>query len=128
MSKIEKGVALAFVCSIAALGGLSCSSTGGAFVPHSQFVYPNSNVKVLGQAKAEISKTGVFMPPNLTIEDLRKVYQQALSQVSGANVLVNYKEDTHFSYIPLPIFPIYTIRYTIEGDAARMEAGKQELR
>ena len=126
MKKKKQIVALVSLCSIAAFGGFGCSVTSGGLGIKSQFVYPNSNVTALGPAKAEWSKTGFFMAPNMTINDIRGTYNKALSQVSGANVLVNYKEDTTVTLFPL--FPIYTIRYVIEGEAAHMEVGKKVLK
>lgn len=102
-----------------------CSTTYGRLVPNSQFAYPNSNIKTLGPVKAEVQKTTWLIAPTLKSKDIKKCYNDALSQASGANILINYKEDTTFTAWP---FSIYNIKYRIEGEAGRMVIGKQELR
>ena len=101
-----------------------CTITTGRMSPKAQYVYPNSNVTIVGPVKAEASKTGILIPPTLTIDDMKKVYKDALAQASGANVIVNMKEDTSFT----SIWIFYTVTYKIEGEAARMEVGRQELK
>jgi len=128
MHKLKVCSVLALLGIIAMLGGSGCSTTGGHLAPQAHFVYPNSNVKILGTAKAQCSKTSVFIPPRLGLEDLKSVRDKVLSQVSGANVLVNVKEDTTWTVIPLGYFNIYMVTYKLEADAAHMEVGRQELR
>ena len=104
---------------------VACTTSFGAQQPNTQFVYPNSNVKILGPAQASITKQGLLgfnvLP---TGDEVRAVYDQALSQQDGANVLVNFSEDTDFT-----TFLFWaTSTYTIKGDAAKMEVGKQYLR
>ena len=89
------------VCSMLVMTG--CSVTTGHYVPNSQFAYPNSNIKPLGTVQAKITKTG--NPPNITFEEIRKVYEDALSQAQGANILINVKEDTTWKPAILPFFP-----------------------
>lgn len=111
------------VCSILVMAG--CSHTFGSYVPNAQFAYPNSNIKPLGTVQAKVTKTG--SPPVLTLEDVKKAYNDALSQAEGANILINYKEDTTWTSVPLPLFPS-TVEYRIEGTAARMEVGTKALK
>ncbi|MCK4340682.1 MAG: hypothetical protein KAY37_03025 [Phycisphaerae bacterium] len=109
-----------FLCST------GCTYQAGRFVPNSQYAYPNSNIKSLGPVRAEVSKTWWIFTPELKLEDVRKCYNDALSQVSGANILINYSEDT--IYTTYPILSIHNVKYVLEGEAARMTVGRQELR
>jgi hypothetical protein len=102
-----------------------CSVTNGHLVPNSQFAYPNSNVKTLGPVDAEVKKTSWLVQPRLKLEDIRSCYNTALSKAPGANILVNYKEDTTYTQYP---FAIFSVRYQLRGEAAEMTVGKQELR
>jgi hypothetical protein len=103
-----------------------CTFQYGHMQPNSQFAYANSNVKALGPVHAETKKSGWFAPPSLNVDDIKGVYNKALSQVEGANILINFKEDTYFtSYSPLPL---YQIKYVLDGEAAKMTVGTQELK
>ena len=118
-----------FVCLVALSGCLmlsGCTMQYGHQVPNSQFAYANSNVTALGPVKAEITKSRWFAGPQLTIDDIKGVYNEALGQAEGANILINYKEDTFFTMIP--VVPLSFVTYRLEGEAARMEVGRQELR
>jgi len=66
-----------------------------------------------------------IVAPELSLEDIRKCYNEALSKASGANLLINYREDTTFTSWPLSI---YTVKYAIEGEAARQTIGQQYLK
>lgn len=101
-------------------------STNGRFMPHSQFVYPNSNVKVLGPVVARQCRVTPIIPYEITLEDMTKTYNKALAGQAGANLLVNYTEDVSIVMICLYI-PIYIVTYELKGDAARMEVGEQDL-
>lgn len=57
--------------------------------------------------------------------DIKKCYNDALGKVSGANILINYKEDTTFTSYP---FDIYTIQYSVRGEAAQMTIGQQDIK
>jgi len=115
-------LALAGMCWMMA----GCAYTLGHYVPNSQFAYPNSNVKTLGPVSAKVSKTVWFGNPEFTVEDIKRVYNEALAQQQGANILINYKEDTTvITYGPIPAT---TVEYYIEGEAAKMDVGKQTLK
>lgn len=118
---------IARTLALIACGSLfaACTTNFGAQQPNTQFVYPNSNVKVLGPISASITKEaplGFGVLP--TADEVRRVYQEALAQREGANVIVNFSEDTKFT----TYFLWATTTYTISGDGARMEVGKQRLR
>jgi len=115
---------LALVSTIAGLAGAGCSSVKyGGIRPNSQFVYPNSNVTPLGPTQVTKSRTWFFLRPSLSFEQVRGTYNQALAQVPGANLLIDYKEDTTVS----SYFFFNTVSYTLDGTAAKMEVGKKEL-
>ena len=96
----------------------------GGIVPTSQFVYPNSNVTPLGPTQSSKTKFCILIPPGWSIKDTRQVYNGALSKVPGANVLIDYKEDTTVSTY---FFLFHTITYNLDGTAAKMEVGKQDI-
>lgn len=103
----------------------ACTIKGGALRENSHFVHPNSNIQVLGPVKTTMTKYGVFgFGINFTAEEVRGMYRDALSQQQGANVIVNMAEDT--SVTTVLIVSIAT--HTIEGDAAKAEVGRQQLR
>lgn len=108
------------------LGNLGCTYQFGHFNPNTQFAYPNSNIETLGPVRAEVKKTKWIATPELTLTDIKACYHEALSQASGANILINYSEDTY--YTTIPIIDINTVKYVLEGEAARMTIGQQELR
>ena len=106
--------------------GMGCSTvTAGRFVPNAQFAYPNSNIKMLGPARAQISRKSILVAPRFDMRDLKQTYNEALASQAGANILVNYVEDTTFH----TVFGISnSLTYEISGQAAKMEVGRQYLR
>lgn len=102
-----------------------CTATHGHLVPASQFAYPNSNIKALGPTRAEIKKTTWLIQPRLKLAEIKKCYNDALAKVEGANILINYKEDTVFTQYP---FSIYSVKYTLDGEAAIQTVGQQDLK
>jgi hypothetical protein len=123
--RIKKENVCAALVGVALLGVIGCSSTGGGFMTHTTHAYPNSNIKPMGPTSADWSRFMVFMPASPNVDDLRKVYNDALAKVPGANIMIDFREDTTITIIP-PLF--YITKYRIEGEAAKMEVGKQELR
>jgi hypothetical protein len=113
-------VLAALGCLGIALSGCTTSRTMGHYVPNSQFAYPNSTIKVLGPTTASITKEIEQDSPGLTVEDMRKVYADALAKVEGANILINYREDTTITF---QMFAKPKIQYRLEGEAARMDVG-----
>ena len=94
--------------------------------PQTHFSYPNSNVKSLGPVKVTMKQPGSFMVPRIqTGADDERLYNQALSKVSGANVVLDYVRTTTLYVWPLPA--IYWTEEVFEGTAARMETGQQGL-
>ena len=94
--------------------------------PQSHFDYPNSNVKAIGPVRVKInghSGMGMALP---TAEDHAKVYQAALLQVEGATLITDYAKTVRIYQVPIIPWSWNTLE--IEGTAAKMTIGKQELR
>ncbi len=118
------GCVQSFLMLVAGCIFSGCISTNGALQPNTQFVYPNSNVKELGPVSASRTKMGpLFFVPSFTADEIRSAYDEALSGQSGANVIVNFDEDTTVTNFVL----FNTVKYTIRGQSAAMEVGKQIL-
>ena len=115
-----RGICLVFAMGIAT----GCSMKFGGLEPNTQFVYPNSNVKVLGPVSASMTKIGILMLGGFfSGDDIRSVYREALAQREGANVIVNFNQDTVST-----VWGLVTVNtYSISGDAASMEVGKKRL-
>lgn len=111
-------------CAGALVLSCGCSIKTGSVVPQSAFIFPNSNLTPLGPTKVSKSKTAFFISPNWKVEDTKEAYNKALEQVPGANILTDYSEDTTYTTI---LF-FNTITYTLEGNAGKMEVGKQILK
>lgn len=103
-----------------------CTYRYGRLQPNSQFPYANSNVTPLGHVHAEVKTSSWFVYPKLGVDDIKGTYNDALRQQAGANILINFKEDTYTT--SFAIIPYYQIRYVIDGEAARMDVGRQELK
>jgi len=103
----------------------ACTTTSGHLGDKSHFTYPNSNVKPIGPVSAEVTKFGAFSIA-FSKEDIRKVFNEALSKQAGADLIINYKLDTKFTQLgPLPLF---MSTMSIEGTAAKMTVGLKELK
>ena len=111
-------------CLLLATGLSGCTSTAGMIVPNAHYVYPNSNVELLGAVSATKSKTGFFSPPGIKMDELEALYREALAQKDG-DVLVNATFETKVTVYP--IIPIAKAKFMISGTAAKMTVGKQRL-
>jgi hypothetical protein len=113
-----------FSCLLGSLAlSTGCTTKLGSIRPQTTFAFPNSNITPLGPVKVEKSKTTFFVSPRWTIEDAKDAYNDALAQAHGANIIIDYKEDTAVTRI----MGFTTLTYTIEGTAARMDVGKKPL-
>jgi hypothetical protein len=117
------------------LAGVLCLVAGctvGTYVkasPQAHFVYPNSNVTPLGPVKVTMAGPGGFMTlPMPTSQMESELVGKAIAQVNGANLLTDYVYQMKVTVIPLWFINIYTSRLDLEGSAAKMEVGRQELR
>ncbi len=115
---------LAVVLSTALLSG--CTITQGFFALNSDYAYPNSNITPLKRVSATMAKTSFFPPPNLTPQDVEQLIEQALSQTADADLMIDYTTHTAITYYLIPIYWKMTV--TIEGIAAKMVVGEQELK
>ena len=94
--------------------------------PQSHFDYPNRNVTAIAPVRAMVnghSGMGLALP---TAEDHAKVYQAALQQVAGATLITDYAKTVKIYQLPFVPWSWNTLE--IEGTAAKMTIGKQELR
>ena len=96
--------------------------------PNSHFVFPNSNVTALGPVKVSLSgEVGFFSPPTIKTGELdATVYNKAIRQVVGADMVIDYVRTTRLYMFPF--LPIFWTDVQLEGTAAKMELGKQSLK
>ena len=116
---------VSFIAIIVALSFMAfgCSTKIGAAGTQSHFSYPN--VKPLGKVSATLSKTSWLVYPGVTEEDVKTLMDKALSQKSGADLLINYSIDTKVTIIPFIMLTYMDI--SIEGTAVSMDVGKKNL-
>lgn len=114
----------AVLASLSALLLWGCSTTSGTFEPRTQFVYPNSNVKALGPTEASAKKVGFLgFISAFDRDEIQAVYDEAISKVEGADILLDFQQDTTVTSYPF----VTVITYRIRGTAANMEVGIQDL-
>lgn len=93
--------------------------------PQSHFAYPNSNVKALGPVKLKTKTKASVMPQLTTGDNDEMVFNQAIAQVAGANIILDYVRcSTVYKW---PGLPIYWTVEEIEATAGQMEVGQQGL-
>ena len=112
---------------IVAMAGLlltACTTVSYDLHPKSHFDYPNSNIKPLGQASGEASQISLFLPPSLSGELERQAVQAALSTKPGADILINYTAETKITALAF----IYILAHKVQGTAASMSVGVQDLK
>ena len=100
-----------------------CYSKFGGLEPNSHFAYPNSNVKAIGPVKASAKKFGFIVGSSIDKQFVMKVYNEAL-KTSGGDLIIDAKFDTE----TFMFWPISVTTLTLEGTAASMVIGKQELK
>ena len=122
--------AAGFVALMLLMGAMGCSTTSGAYVTHSNFVYPNSNVIPVGPARASVKRHSWVVSPKVDDKLIQEAVQEALKG-TDADILLNYTIDTKLTYVPIPLIwlPLYYhLTLTVDGTAAKVvEIGKQEL-
>ncbi|WP_036247058.1 MULTISPECIES: hypothetical protein [Methylobacter] len=106
-----------------ALSQIGCSTTHGTFEPTAHFAYPNSNVQPMGHVSATVKEGMFLIPPTLNKEKVLKLMSDALAQQPGADAIINYRLDT--TYTMYPFYYVQTVK--LEGSAAKMQVGEQEL-
>lgn len=103
-----------------------CTMKMGLRNTNTKFVYPNSNVSPLGNVKAASpSRFSVFSAAMFDAKEINETVEKALAQ-KGGDILVNSKIVYKVTLIPL-FLPMMISSYEIEGMAAKMVVGKQEL-
>lgn len=100
-----------------------CSIKAGGFNSETHFSFPNSNVTPLGQVKSTLSRWSFFASP-VEGDDALNLVNEAIAQKPGADLMLNYILDTKITIFP-PL--IYKTEMVVEGTAAKMEIGEQEL-
>jgi hypothetical protein len=114
--------------AIATLMLSSCTQKFYLRSAQAQFTYPNSNVVPTGQkVTGKVSKIKLFLPPSITSELEGQAVNAALRQSNGADILINVDKFWNVTMIPLYIINLYVATYTVEGEAAKMTLGKQDL-
>lgn len=98
--------------------------------PETHFVYPNSNVRMLGPVSYTYKSPVSFGIPKTLMtgkEDL-EFYNAALAQIPGSNLIADYVRVTEFKYFMIyPPIIFYWTQFTLQGTAAKMTVGDQEL-
>ena len=115
---------------------VSTSSIGGGVVAQSHFTYPNSNVIPIGKVKGSARASGTLQSfPNIG-DTINRAMKQAIGSKSGADLLLNIiQSGTITTYSTTGMRNdefFYDVRYelevVVEGTAAKMEVGRQNLR
>lgn len=106
--------------------GCAVSNIGGIYT-NKQFVYPNSNITPLGFTKAKKVKVQFLSlnPVSFRKKDYEKVERKALSVYPEADILINGSADWTAYWVLGPYLVIY--KYTLTGEAAKMEVGMQDI-
>ncbi len=117
--KLTKFIVTLFFLSIIT----GCSMKAGSFDTETHFSFPNSNVTPLGQVKSTLSRWSFLASP-VEGDDALNLVNEAISQKSGADLMINYTLDTKMTMFPLFI---YKTDMVVDGTAAKMNIGEQEL-
>jgi hypothetical protein len=128
MNKI--GFVIVAMTLAGALPAMGCKTLMGVHAmqsPQSHFAYPNSDVKDLGPVKAKITGPASLDFQQFTAEDDLNLYNTALAQVEGANIILDYyKIIRWYSILVWPYPPIFKFQaeMELEGRAAKMDIGE----
>lgn len=101
-------------------------SSGSVITPSSHFVYPNSNVTPLKEARAGSSKLCglLFIPfstPNANQQN--EAVAEAIKSVD-ADVLINVRSD-YSTFVFPGLFQICSV--SVQGTGAKMDIGRQDI-
>lgn len=125
MKNMASNWTAALLISIVVTTSLGCTMKMGMFIPNSKFAYPNSNIEPLGNVMGSASKWGFLAAPPIDQEMLDTSMNNALKQ-KGGDLLINMKMSAEV--LMIPVIPIYRTELVVQGTAAKMTVGKQELR
>lgn len=117
--------AVSWVVLSVLLAGCTVGS-GVALKPQSHFSYPNSNVTPLGRVTGEASTSGLL--PVTYDADLEEEAIQTALKEKGGDILIDYIATTTITAFPLLIITVYTTTVRVDGTAAKMTIGRQQLR
>jgi hypothetical protein len=127
-NRMQKGSATILLLVLFCLGSAGCQAAQFTKLgPQTHFDFPNSNVIPLGPVKAKVDGPGsVFAFPGFSSDYEAQLYNAAISQVAGANMITDYIRT--YKVYTLLLLPVYWTTLEIEGTAAKMEVGKQILK
>jgi hypothetical protein len=110
---------LRLVCFVAA-STIGCTLEYPLGQTHqSNFTYPESQVTPLQNVYGEATESAFGTSIQFTGQMKEEAIDDALGQVPGANVLLNYNEEVKI--FMLPVLPVYTTTYSVQGMAAEAE-------
>ena len=125
MKSLVRSIMIGFIGGAIIFSWLGCTHKSGLFLRNSKFVYPNSNVEPIGHVFASESWATLFFPQRIGLDEINDVVNTAL-RGKGGNLLINYKMTV--AVTGFPIIPLYITELTVDGTAAKMTIGRQELR
>jgi hypothetical protein len=117
-------LALLVTCSLLFTIGCSTKLGFSNFKDRSKYVYPNSNVEVIGRATG----TATGDP-----EDAGRLVKEAIQKAvdsKGGDMLINFTEQQTITITTIPIIPVPIVTYevTVDGTVAKTEVGLKELK
>jgi hypothetical protein len=122
--KYNKGKGISFlIISALSIAMFGCQMKMGRFNTNSHFAYPNSNIETLGLVRASAYRIGFISARVVDKDFIMEVYNKALSK-SGGDMIIDYKLNTTTTMI----FPLFITTLELDGTAAKMEVGMQELK
>lgn len=105
---------------------IGCSTKLGfsSFKDRSKYVYPNSNVEVIGRATGKA--TG---DPEDSGRLVKEAIQKAVDS-KGGDMLINFTEQQTITITNIPFIPVPIVEYEIvvEGTVAKTEVGLKKLK
>lgn len=105
----------------------ACTSTRGSYSDRSHYVYPNSNVEPIGETQAVLEKSSVLIAPKIDRKEMDTLIDKAISKQADADILIDYKTETKRSNYGIGPIMYHKLKVTVEGTAADMKVGEQNL-
>ena len=108
-----------------------CVTTNAlGYIPESNFSFPNSNVSPMQSVSASTTSVAFgFIAPGLSGSTIKETIDKAKAESPGADTLLNVVGNVQLTTVPLLLIPgnIFVTTVRVQGVAAKMEVGKQEL-
>jgi len=123
MRTVPKVLLFSVLCMAFTMAGCSKTYVTG-FHTESNFAYPNSNVTPLGYASGVSSSACAFMGQKFVTSDMQDEAVKNALQSKQGDILVNYIAFTKLTNL----FIMNCTEYLVEGTAAKMVIGTQNLR